>query len=104
MNARSALERECSLEVGGGGVPGAERLEVEPVLDEAEDRGRVIGGVVDEVTLGERGDDHGRNASPGSPAVTRRRAHVVPAPAVLIVGEGLVVGLEQAIRVAGEGV
>src|SRR5207302_3228140 len=31
MNARS-LERECSLEIGGGGVPGAERLEAEPVL------------------------------------------------------------------------
>src|SRR3984893_10128471 len=86
-SVRSTLERKCSLEIGGGGVAGAERREVEPVLDEAQDRGRVIGGVVDEVPLGERGDDHGWNAGPRTPAVTRWRAHVVPEPAVLVVGE-----------------
>jgi hypothetical protein len=55
--------------------------------DEAQNRDRIVGRVVDEAVLGERRHDDGRNACIGAPAVTLQRGDVIPDATVLVIGD-----------------
>src|SRR5262249_53138395 len=82
-----AAEVEGVEEIVSAGVAGGEGGEVPAPLDELEDRGGVVLGVVDEALLGGGGDDDGGDAQAGAPAVDHRRGDVVPGATVLVVGD-----------------
>src|SRR5215470_12354693 len=62
-----------------------QRLELESTRDELGDRCRIVGRVIDvaAVRIG-RNDDRG-DARSGSPAIARRRRHMIPPAAVFVV-------------------
>src|SRR5688572_4917439 len=81
------LEREGVAEIVGGRVARAERLQIVALLDEFQDGARVVLRVVDEALLGEWRDDERRHARAGAPFVDLGRRHMIPGPAVLVIGD-----------------
>lgn len=69
----------------GFGIASGERLYFEAMLDEAEDRGSFVLGVIHKALPDHRSDEDGGNASSGTPLVDDGRSDMIPAAAELIV-------------------
>jgi hypothetical protein len=80
-------EVEGVRQVVGGGVARAERGQPPAILDELQHRGRVVLGMINVPAPGVGRDDDRRDARPRPPLIALRRRDMVPAPAILVVGD-----------------
>ena len=78
---------EGVAEVSGRRIACGERRQTVTALDCGQDRGRVVGLVVHEVTSSVGRDHERRDARSRTPAVHDRRRHVIPEAAVLVIGD-----------------
>src|ERR1700722_5932872 len=87
VTAAPSLEIERRRHIGAAGVPCSERRQSEARLDQFQNGGRVIDGVIDKATFGERRDDQRRNPRARPPAVDDGGRDMVPEAAVLVIGD-----------------
>src|SRR4051794_38557630 len=80
----SARKIKGIAQVRRGRVAGAEWGQAETHLDRLQNRSRIVGGVIDEAALSERGHNEHRYAKPRPPAVALRRFNMVPCAAILV--------------------
>src|SRR5207237_10744397 len=86
------LDAELIAEIERGGqvactrTHAGQRLEIETAGNELEDRGCIVGRVIDVAALRERRDDDRRDARSRSPAVALGRRAVIPEATIFVVG------------------
>ena len=80
------LEIERRRQIVDRCFPLSEGRESKTVLDEGQNRRRVVAVVIDEAPTGERRDDQGRHPGARPPSIDHRRRDVIPESAVLVVG------------------
>ena len=61
--------------------------QTEAAGDEAQDRGCVIGGVIDEMPFGERRNNNRRSPRPRAPAIPLWRRDMIPESAIFVIGD-----------------
>src|SRR5262249_9579833 len=92
---RSVCDVQGLLQACHLGVPWTQGLQMVAVLDQLEDRGRVIGRMIDSGFIELQRDQQRRNAGARAPLVVRRgrgamiagRRHVIPSAAEFLIGD-----------------